>query len=98
MEGRPPGIRVAAGRLVFWNPSGIVDRRLLQWILVRIVLRLLALRIVGGLARIAVAAGIEGIDGGVGIGVRHGITSGWEGVSKDRAGRRLLIDGSVIIA
>jgi hypothetical protein len=56
-----------------------MDRRLLQGILVWIVVRLLAPRVVGRLARIAVAAGVEGIDGGVGIGVRHGITSGWEG-------------------
>ncbi len=79
MEGRLPGIGVAAVRLVLRNPSGIMDRRLLQWILVRIVVRLLAFRIVGGLARIAVAAGVEGIDGGSGMGVRHSITSGWEG-------------------
>jgi hypothetical protein len=64
-----------------------MDRRLLQGILVRIVVRLPALRIVGRLARIAVAAGVEGIDSGSGIGVRHGVTSGWEGGARIGPGR-----------
>jgi hypothetical protein len=57
------GIGVAAGRLVLRNLAGIVDRRLLQRIFVGIVLRLFALRVVGGLAGVAVAAGVEGVHG-----------------------------------
>jgi hypothetical protein len=73
------GIGIAAIGLVLRNPFRIVDRRLLQRVLVRIVVRLLALGIVGGLARIAVAARVEGIYGAVGLGIFQGFTSGGGG-------------------
>jgi hypothetical protein len=55
-----------------------VDRRLLQGVLDQIVVRLLALGIVGGLARVPVAAGVERVYGTVGIEIWQGVTS-WVG-------------------
>jgi len=76
LTGRLPGIGVAADRLVFRDLPGIVDRRLLQRVLDGVVLRLLALRDVDRLAGVAVAAWVVGIDGGAGVGIGQGVTSG----------------------
>jgi hypothetical protein len=73
-EGGLPGIGIAADRLVLRRLPRIIDRRLLQGGLVGIVDRLLALRVVDGLARIAVAAGVEGVYSGD-FGIRQDGTS-----------------------
>jgi hypothetical protein len=78
LAGRLPGVGIAAGRLVLRHASGIVDGRLLQGILDGIVVGLLARGDVHGLPGIAVAAGVEGIDGGTGLGILQGVTSGQE--------------------
>jgi hypothetical protein len=78
LPGGLPRIRIAARRIVRRHLVGIVDRRLLQGVLDQIVVRLLALGVVGGLAGIAVAARVEGVYGMVGIGIWHGVTS-WVG-------------------
>jgi len=62
LPGRLSWIGIAADRLVLRSLPGIVDRRLLRRSLGP-VLRLLTLRIIGGLAGIAVAAGVEGVHG-----------------------------------
>src|SRR4051812_49683203 len=79
LTGRFPGIGITADRLVFRDLPGIVDRWLLQGVLVRIVHRLFAPGGIDRLAGIAIAAG-------GGRGDDRGGFGGWEEVPPRRGG------------